>query len=72
MIDALNTLYREYSTRPGPSPGQSHALADAAFVLGSTGIPSSMIREAMTQLRGGLRKIPKAVLEIRGGDFFEN
>jgi len=51
MIDVLNTLYREYSTRPGPSPGQSHALAEAAFVPGSTGIPSSMIRDAMTQLR---------------------
>jgi len=54
MIDPLNTLYREYSTRPGLSPGQPHSLADAAFVLGSTGIPSSMIREATTQLRAAL------------------
>jgi hypothetical protein len=56
MIDVLNTLYREYSTRPGPSPSQSHALADAAFVLGSTAIPSRMIREAMTQLRTAFEK----------------
>ena len=56
MIDVLNTLYREYSTRLGPSPGQSHALADAAFVLGSIGFPSRMIREAMTQLRAAFEK----------------
>jgi hypothetical protein len=51
MRSMLSDLYREYSKRQGISPDQSHALACAATVLGSTGIPGSMLREAANQLQ---------------------
>ena len=51
MRDALNTLYREFSQRTGITPNQSQALAGAACVLGSRGIPSGEIRNALEELR---------------------
>jgi hypothetical protein len=50
MLQRLNALYRECSQRPGITPNQSHALADAACVLGSCGVPASMIRNAIVEL----------------------
>lgn len=50
MLNRLNCLYREASKLTGLSPWQSQALADAAFVLGSRGLPGSFIREAVLRL----------------------
>jgi hypothetical protein len=50
MLQLLNARYREFSQRPGITPNQSHALADAACVLGSCGVPASMIRNAIVEL----------------------
>lgn len=61
MLDLLNRLYREYSMAPAPSPEQYRALADAAFVLGSAGVPSAMVREAYLQLELAFRKIGRPV-----------
>jgi hypothetical protein len=51
MRDSLNALYRECSQRPGITPNQSQALAGAACVLGSRGIPAQSIRNAVEELR---------------------
>jgi hypothetical protein len=50
MLQLLNARYREFSQRPGITPNQSHALADAACVLGSQGVPASMVRNAIVEL----------------------
>jgi hypothetical protein len=50
MLQQLNALYREYFQRPGITPNQSHALADAACVLGSRGMPASAVRNAIVEL----------------------
>jgi hypothetical protein len=50
MIDILNRLYRHCSQQQGITPNQSHALAGAACVLGSRGMPASAVREAIVEL----------------------
>ncbi|SHH04976.1 hypothetical protein SAMN05443248_3500 [Bradyrhizobium erythrophlei] len=56
MLELLNALYRECSMIPSPTPDQSHALAGAAMILGSCGIPSALVREAFEVLRTAFGK----------------
>jgi hypothetical protein len=54
----LNELYRECSKVPNPSPNQAHALAEAASVLGSEGVPSMMLRNAFHEVRAAFENSP--------------
>lgn len=50
-MDILHGLYRECSTKTIRNPEQSHALAEAAAILGSCGIPGGRVRESISRLR---------------------
>jgi hypothetical protein len=60
MRDMLNALYRECSVAPSPSPSQRHALAWAAYVLGSAGMLVCEVREACEGLRAAFENSPAA------------
>ena len=58
MRELLNDLYRECSRTSGITPNQSHALAEAASVLGSVGVPTTMVRGAWQSLRAAFENSP--------------
>lgn len=59
MREMLNTLYRECSVRPVSEHYQGLALAQAAQVLGSTGIPAGQVREAYYALQVAFDNSPR-------------
>ena len=50
MRERLHALYRTYSCQSGITPSQSAILAEAACVLGSRGIPVSVVRATIEDL----------------------
>ncbi|GAB9152848.1 MULTISPECIES: hypothetical protein [Bradyrhizobium] len=50
MRDRLLRAYQTYSLRSGITPSQSALLAEAACILGSRGIPVSVIRNTVEEL----------------------
>ena len=69
MRDYLNSLYRTYSCRSGITPNQSQALAGAACVLGSRGIPAGSIRHAIEELQAAFEN-PSIEAVIAGRPIF--
>jgi hypothetical protein len=56
MRELLNALYRECSVMSITDRNQSHALASAAYVLGSQGTPAARLSAAFSDLQVAFRK----------------